>query len=180
MTDRAGPDADQVSRLSLAIETLIGRWAGIVEAAAVRYGLDGYERDDLVQRVRVRIWRALERRQPGDRELEAGYAHSAAVSAAIDIAREQRARGARAHVPLHLADQVIGSGGPGPSESELVAALEAALGRLDPARRVAVRLHLAGRHAKDIARMSGWTEAKARNLLYRGLADLRQALEGDG
>ena len=180
MTDPSGHHADEPPGLSLAIETLIARWAGIVEAAAARYGLEGFEKDDMVQRVRVRLWHALERRKPGDAELEAGYGHSAAVSAAIDVAREQRARRAGVHVPLHAAEHVVGSAGPGPDEGELVAALESALGRLDPARRVAVRLHLAGRHAVDIARMGGWTEARTRNLLYRGLADLRMALEGEG
>ena len=29
---------------------------------------------------------------------------------------------------------------------------------------------------REIAALMGWTEAKTRNLLYRGLADLRQAL----
>ena len=44
-----------------------------------------------------------------------------------------------------------------------------------------VRLHLAGYHRDEIARLLNWTEAKTRNLLYRGLADLRkQMVEVDG
>ena len=40
-------------------------------------------------------------------------------------------------------------------------------------RGVAVRMYLRGYNHRAIARLRGWTEGKARNLLYRGLADLR-------
>jgi RNA polymerase sigma factor (sigma-70 family) len=179
MTARPHRTEAEQATLSRAVESLSVRWAGIVQATAARYRLEGFDRDDLMQRVRVRLWRALERRRPDDPAIEAGYAHSAAVSAAIDIVREQRARGAAGAVPLHLAEAVVGSTGPGPDEAALAAALDSAMARLEPERRVAVRLHLAGHHARDIARMNGWTEAKARNQLYRGLADLRLALEGE-
>ncbi len=47
-------------------------------------------------------------------------------------------------------------------------------------RRVVVRLYLAGYKREEIAEMLGWSEPKTRNLLYRGLADLRGALERAG
>jgi RNA polymerase sigma-70 factor (ECF subfamily) len=37
-------------------------------------------------------------------------------------------------------------------------------------------MHLSGYDHKDIARMLKWTEARARNLLYRGMEDLRRRL----
>jgi RNA polymerase sigma-70 factor (ECF subfamily) len=177
--EKALPDA-AAGDLSRDIEALCRRWAGIVEGIAARYGLHGFDRDDLMQRVRVRIWRSLERRGPGAPALEPGYAHAAATSAAIDIVREQRAHQAGSSIPLDAADNRLGSSGAAGNTTDLLSALDAALARLDPARRVAVRFHLSGVHAKDIARMSGWTEARTRNLLYRGLADLKAELEGAG
>jgi RNA polymerase sigma-70 factor (ECF subfamily) len=41
---------------------------------------------------------------------------------------------------------------------------------------VAVRYHLSGYDREDIARSLGWSEARTRNLLYRGLDDLRRRL----
>jgi RNA polymerase sigma-70 factor (ECF subfamily) len=41
-------------------------------------------------------------------------------------------------------------------------------------------MHLAGYERHEIAELLGWTEAKTRNLLYRGLADLRQVLDSWG
>ena|ERR1044071_6830309 len=161
---------------SAEIEALCRRWAGIVDATAARYGLDGFDRDDLMQRVRVRVWRALERRP--EALLEPGYGHAAATSAAIDIVRAQRGRRAASHLPLEAAESHLGTSANPADPAELLAALDSALGRLDQARRVAVRFHLSGTHARDIARMTGWTEARTRNLLYRGLADLKAVLEG--
>jgi RNA polymerase sigma-70 factor (ECF subfamily) len=47
---------------------------------------------------------------------------------------------------------------------------------LIPARRSVVKMYLAGYGREEIADLLGWTEPKTRNLLYRGLADLREAL----
>jgi RNA polymerase sigma-70 factor (ECF subfamily) len=55
--------------------------------------------------------------------------------------------------------------------------MDEALETLAVDRRVAVRLHLRGQSLAEIARITGWTSGKARNLLYRGLADLRASLE---
>jgi RNA polymerase sigma-70 factor (ECF subfamily) len=51
-----------------------------------------------------------------------------------------------------------------------------ALARLAANRRRAVKLHLQGMSFQEVARLLGWTDAKARNLVYRGLEDLRREL----
>ena len=43
-------------------------------------------------------------------------------------------------------------------------------------RRRLLRLHLEGFTTQEIAELNGWTEPKARNLLYRTLGDLREKL----
>lgn len=47
---------------------------------------------------------------------------------------------------------------------------------LPAARQAVVRLHLQGYHRDEIAEVLGWSEARTRNLLYRGLDDLRALL----
>lgn len=54
------------------------------------------------------------------------------------------------------------------------------LERITPTRAPVARLYLAGYDRHEIARLMGWTEAKTRNLLYRGLADLRAELRKMG
>jgi RNA polymerase sigma-70 factor (ECF subfamily) len=41
-------------------------------------------------------------------------------------------------------------------------------------------MHLAGYPRQEIADLLGWSEAKTRNLLYRGLDDLRSRLTARG
>jgi DNA-directed RNA polymerase specialized sigma24 family protein len=72
----------------------------------------------------------------------------------------------------------------GPEEelarSELAQAVSEEVRGLSEARRTVVRLYLVGYTRDEIADMVGWSEAKTRNLIYRGLADLRSALERRG
>ena len=58
--------------------------------------------------------------------------------------------------------------------------VEAALEALGDNRRRAVQLHLEGMTTAEIGALLGWSEAKARNLVYRGLADLRESLRAGG
>jgi RNA polymerase sigma-70 factor (ECF subfamily) len=98
-------------------------------------------------------------------------------SAATDFLRRRRTRREGAHLSLVAVETVAAP--PAPSEEALEHALERALSGLAPERRVAVRLHLDGKHLNDIAELLGWTSAKARNLLYRGLDDLKGRLEAE-
>ena len=63
---------------------------------------------------------------------------------------------------------------------ELGRAVNAAVDTIPVTRRPVVRMYLMGYPREEIAALMGWTEAKTRNLLYRGLADLRQALTARG
>ena len=54
--------------------------------------------------------------------------------------------------------------------------MRAALTRLSKNRRVAVGLHFQGMTTVEIGDLLGWSEAKARNLVHRGLKDLRRQL----
>ena len=66
------------------------------------------------------------------------------------------------------------------SGAEIGRKVERALAGLGPDRSTAVRLHLQGFTLEEMARLLAWTEPRARNLLYRGLRDLRNALAREG
>ena len=63
---------------------------------------------------------------------------------------------------------------------ELLRKVEEAMARLTESRRLAVGLHLKGMTTDEIADLMEWSELKARNLVYRGLKDLRGELHGAG
>ena len=58
-------------------------------------------------------------------------------------------------------------------DGELARCFELALAHLPRNRRLAVQLHLEGYSRDEIATLTGWTEPKVRNLIYRGLDELR-------
>ncbi len=62
-------------------------------------------------------------------------------------------------------------------EREGLERIARAVDALPEARRAVVRMHLAGYERGEIAALLGWTDGKTRNLLYRGLADLRALLD---
>ena len=64
--------------------------------------------------------------------------------------------------------------------SDLAAHVSRAIGDLSPARQAAVRLHLSGYERREIADLMRWSEGRTRNLLSRGLMDLREVLAQRG
>jgi DNA-directed RNA polymerase specialized sigma24 family protein len=74
------------------------------------------------------------------------------------------------------------SAGPHPTveHEEDAAAIEAALRELPPERETAVRLHLMGYDVAEVMRLHDWPYQKARNLIARGMADLRADLRARG
>jgi RNA polymerase sigma-70 factor (ECF subfamily) len=66
------------------------------------------------------------------------------------------------------------------AESEIAEQVERAIQSIQLSRQAVVRMHLMGHSREEIAKLLGWTEAKTRNLLYRGLTDLRERLLAEG
>ena len=170
-------------RVSDAIESALARFAGAVRAAGARYRIPPSDQEEFLQSVRVRLWRALER---GERieAAPASYLYRAASTAAVDLVRQRHTRRAAASVELDAAGFAVPDPAPRPDPaaegSELVRQVERAIETIAPARRPVVRMYLAGHPREEIAQLMGWTEAKTRNLLYRGLADLRERLAAQG
>jgi RNA polymerase sigma-70 factor (ECF subfamily) len=174
------PKPDGVSG---ALDAVLTRFAERVRYIGVQHGLMGSDVEDLVQEVRLRLWKALE----SDEKIlsaPASYIHRTAVSAAIDLLRRRRAR---RETPVRLSrPSGIAALGESPSADRLMEQLELqesvgkAVEMLIPARRSVVKMYLAGYGREEIADLLGWTEPKTRNLLYRGLADLRETLTAMG
>ena len=59
-------------------------------------------------------------------------------------------------------------------------AVDACLRRLIDSRRLIVAFHLLGHDLAESEQLSGWGAKRVRNLLYRGLADLRHCLTAKG
>ena len=143
--------------------------------------------DDIEQEARISLWRVLN----GERDITypASYIYKVGVSAARRAIRRARAR---REDPLE--DDTDPTGAPSsvlqtPTTSspehtaageELIRRIEASVATLADKRRRAVELHLQGLTTREIGDLLGWSEPKARNLVSRGLKDLRHSLRAIG
>jgi len=143
----------------------------------------GIHTGDIEQEARVRLWRALER----EKELPdpASYIYRIAVTTTIDavrrvVARREEQLEPEATVAMQLVDDAENRPDVRMDRRELMAGMVKALATLADDRRRAVELHLQGLTLSEIADLQSWSESRARNLVYRGLDDLRQALRREG
>jgi RNA polymerase sigma-70 factor (ECF subfamily) len=153
----------------------------------------GLQYDEIEQEARLRLWRALE----SEREIQelSSYLYRIAVTTTLDaIKRVKRKReeqmslaedgneddkegNSASHVlladPKQAPDQAL-------ARQQLVNKVKEAMKQLPDNRRTAVGLHLEGLTTQEIADLLGWSEPKARNLVYRGLGDVRAYLQEAG
>jgi RNA polymerase sigma-70 factor (ECF subfamily) len=149
----------------------------------------GIHFSDIEQEARLRLWRALQ----SEREIRnpASYLYRIAMTATLDAVRRIKAK---REEQLRLVEDehedegatlaLIGDPNRSPEaeagRKQLAGKVRTALARLSDNRRRAVGLYLEGMASQEIATLLGWSEPKARNLLYRGLSDLRAQLRAEG
>lgn len=173
-------------------EKLLEQYAALLRAVISRHCPSrlGIDITDVEQEARIRVWRTLAR----EKELTdpPSYILRIAVTAAIDAVRRVLARREEPipgpdcgesetarELPGMISDPNAGPEAAA-ARSELMMKIRTALSTLPVNRRRAVQLHLQGLTLGEIAHLTGWTAGKARNLVYRGLADLRETLRREG
>ena len=157
-------------------EAMVRQYSRLITAVVARVGGARVAggREDVAQVVLPALWKRLE----GEQTLEVGssYVYRAAVRETV---RALRREGSRHSEPLdeeHVADSTPDGPFERLAESERGAQIEACLLALPLERGRAVRAHLRGFEIGEIMGLYGWPYQKARNLLSRGLTDLRQRL----
>ena len=163
------------------LESLVLRFARFAGRIAHDRGLHHEDIDELLQELRVRFWRA---RKEGLLDLSANYVRRAAISAALDIIRRRRVDRNVSLDDDEAGARPLATAVAGPAElleqSELAQRVALAVDGLAPSRRAAVRMYLNGYRREEISELLKWSDAKTRNLVYRGLADLRAVLLAQG
>jgi RNA polymerase sigma-70 factor (ECF subfamily) len=138
--------------------------------------------DDIAQEAMLRVLGSLEKTEHSQGP-SASYLWKVAYTATVDEIRRVRRRQER---PLEAAELErrgpVDAAGPlrEAREGELVQAVTDCLRRLRESRRLMVGFHLMGHSLAESQDLSGWDAKKVRNLLYRGLADLRRCLAARG
>jgi RNA polymerase sigma factor (sigma-70 family) len=180
MNDAGEPLPEALRRL---LDEFRGRLRAIVRQRCPRQL--GIEPDEIEQEIRIRLWRAL----ASERTIEhpASYLHKMALSVIVDLVRRRQAR-----PDLAMAEEIgydteataLVESGDDPLQSTerqaFAAAVMQAVAALPERRRRPVQLHLQGFTTAQVGTLLGMSEPAARNLVYRGVEELRERLEQDG
>jgi len=140
------------------------------------------DREDIVQIAMLKILAADKKRGEQNRPLASSYLWKVAYSATADEIRRRR----RAEIGMDepALEQRGGAAPENPHRDgearELGSALRDCLLQAAEPRRVVVQFHLLGHTLDEIERLTSWNAKRVRNLLYRGMTNLRECLSGKG
>jgi RNA polymerase sigma-70 factor, ECF subfamily len=123
-----------------------------------------------------------------DSQLPSSYLYKVAHSALVDEIRRRRRRreealevNGPAGEPGRVREPMTSSDPESDARlQELGTAVRACLLAMKRERRLAVMLYLQEHTVPEAARLLGWAAKRTENLVYRGIADLRQCLLGKG
>ncbi|HLA78545.1 MAG TPA: sigma-70 family RNA polymerase sigma factor [Vicinamibacteria bacterium] len=165
-------------------EAIYKQYGSLISAIVGKVGRRlGWRRDtfragllqDIEQEVLLDIWKQISRGQTI--EFPTSYIYTAAYREAL---RSLRREATREMEPIDdsPAEEIAAVGDPFQSLSAKESLREIILGlkRLAPDRAAAVRASLAGFGLQELMVQQGWSYQKARNLLFRGMDDLRRIL----
>jgi RNA polymerase sigma-70 factor (ECF subfamily) len=138
-------------------------------------------REDLVQDCLMRLM-DLARKGEGERRLPSSYLYKVAHSVLIDEIRRIRRRRETSLEEGEPVPMEAPSGNPETvaAGQEIGRGILQCLAGLLRERRLSVTLYLQGHSVPEAARILDWSPKKTENLVYRGLADLRECLAAKG
>ncbi len=139
----------------------------------------GIDPEDIVQEVRVRLWKTM----GSEKKITNPKSYIKRVVNSVLIEEIRKAR-RRQELVVRTGEQELEAKTFRVEESVTTEnprqIVEEALGALRESRRRATRLFLLGLSIEEISLVFRWSQNKTRNLVYRGLADLKIELSRKG
>jgi len=175
-----------VSKTKIAkIEKKLEKFSGLIRVIIKRTTsrINQEDIDDIQQEVKIKIWKELQKSEKKIHDLNSyicrvAYTTTCSIMKNLsmqkkilstqyeeDTKKSEEKNSWKTHTPeYHLEKQ------------EKMDFIRKSVDSLVDSRRQVVKLYLLGRNSIEIAEFFGWSEGKSRNLLYRGLADLKKIL----
>ncbi len=162
------------------LEEMATQYGHVIRVAVRRAGGDrlGVHAEDVEQSVLLEVWKQV--RSERDINYPSSYFYRAAIRETVRLMKRSQSRQEEALQDEETTTRQHISPGRQACAVELRQAIDSGLGGLHPARRQAVEAHLSGDSVQDIMRQNEWSYSRARNLIARGMADLRSRLRALG
>ena len=163
-------------------ENLINRFSQFVKAHIQKFNVQksGIDPDDILQEVKIKIWKIFE----DEKKIEnyASYIRKIVNSSIIDQLRKlNREKGIFTHEKQKwISDQKSNYLTTTSSEINAKEIIGDAVNLLIESRRTVVKLYFLNMTIEEISTFLKWSKDKTRNLLYRGLSDLKNILKEKG
>ncbi len=163
-------------------QKILEDFSALIRSLVLRYRLDrlGLDADDLIQEIRLKLWKIIDDEK--NIHNPASYIKKVVESAVIDQIRKIRRE---EEVVISEKQKLISelepraSRYPNPPGSIKEYILKAA-DNLMESRKTVVKLYLLNMNLSEISAYLNYSPAKTRNLLYRGLTDLKAILKEMG
>ena len=188
--DSSQPELDAARPLGDArFQELLTRYDGLLQRTIAKMCPPGMSAslDDIGQDARIHLWKALKHER--DIRHPVSYIYKVAVSTTLRAIRRTQARREMSisveevgpdSVSMDVFSTVPATSPEAAAErQEWMRKITLCMAVLAENRRIAVDLHLKGMTTQQIGDILGWTEPKARNLVHRGLKDLRRHLRAE-
>jgi len=163
-------------------EAIINRFSQFVKIQIQKFNVQksGIDPDDVLQEVKIKIWKILEDEKKINNY--ASYIRKIIDSSIIDQLRKlKREKGIFIHEKQKwISEQKTNYSTDVSSETNAKEIIGEAVNSLIESRRVVVKLFLLNMTIEEIATFLKWSKDKTRNLLYRGLSDLKKRLREKG
>lgn len=164
------------------LESVLRRFSRFIKSHIQKFNLEkfGLDPDDIAQEVRIKIWKVLNDEKVIDNYTS--YIRKIVDSSVIDQLRKfKREEGIFLHEKqTRISEQKTDYEADYIRNRHIQEMIGKAVDSLLESRRKAVKLYLLNMTLEEIAIFFNWSKDKARNLLYRGLADLKKRLKEKG
>jgi len=161
------------------LETLLLRFSSFIRSQIQKFDVQklGIDPDDIAQEVRIKIWNLL--RNEKNITCYSSYIKKIVDSSVIDQIRKLRREG---HIFLVEKQKQVAEienlyKPDSARKTALSETLAEAVESLIVSRRNVVKLYLLNMSIEEISQYYNWSSHKTRNLLYRGLYDLKKAMK---
>ena len=156
-------------------------YSSSIRSSLAKFGLDrrGIDPEDVLQEIRLKLWKRFVSEKKIRRR--ASYISVVVNSALVDcLRRARRVNGIIRHEKQRILVETNPAVNDPPPNETALQMLGEAVEMLLESRRAVVKLFLLDLTIDEITQSLGWSRDKTRNLLYRGLADIRLTLKDKG